>query len=96
MTSLEQTPDPGESVSRQRDEICDRFEAEWKSGAPPRIEEYAEQLPSDTDGTLLQELLKLDIRYRLQRGQSPTADEYTKRFPEHDALIREKLSQCVS
>jgi len=91
MTSPEQTPDPDESLSRQVDEICGRFEAAWKSGSVPRIEDYLEQLPGDTDGNLLLALVKLDVDYRAQNGESPTADEYAERFPKHATVIRDKL-----
>ena len=95
MTSPEQTPGSDDSLNRQVDEICDRFEAAWKSGSAPRIEDYLEQLPGETDGSMLLALVKLDVEYRAQNGESPTADEYAERFPEHAALIRDKLNHLL-
>ena len=36
---------------------------------------------------LLQGLLALDVHYRRRRGESPTADEYRRRFPGHGEQI---------
>ncbi len=40
---------------------------------------------------LLRELLGLEIYHRTQRGDRPTPDEYVRRFPGHEALIRSLL-----
>jgi hypothetical protein len=91
MTSSE----PGDSLKREMDEICARFEAEWKSGSAPRIEQYLERLPGDTNSTLLIELLKLDVHYRSENGEPPTADEYTERLPKHATLLQIELNKLL-
>ena len=55
------------------DQVCDRFEAAWKSDQAPAIQESLEvQLPdgagSEARRALLVELVKLDIRYRWQHA----------------------------
>lgn len=71
----------------RNDEICDRFEAAWQAGSPPRIEDYRDAVPDDARGTLLCELLHLDLEYRVRRGDAPRREEYEARFPDDTPLI---------
>jgi hypothetical protein len=60
---------------RQVDQICTCFERDWKSGAAPSIEGYLGQLESSEPahgGTLLRELLLVELEYRRHRGESPS------------------------
>ena len=95
MSSPDTTRDPDDSLSRQVDEICARFKAALISGSSPRIEDYLAQPPGDADCTLFLELVKLEVDYRVQFGESPTPDEYAERFPEHAALIQHKVNQLL-
>jgi hypothetical protein len=36
---------------------------------------------------LLQELLGLELAYRVRRGERPTLAEYRQRFPKHDTAL---------
>jgi serine/threonine-protein kinase len=69
----------------QREAVCDRFEAAWREGAPPRLEDYGD---AATDPTLFRELLILELHYRLRRGDRPHWHEYRARFPAHEGAIR--------
>lgn len=91
MTSLEQTPDPDDSLTRRMDGICDRFEAAWKSGSAPRIEDHLKQLPGDTDGSLLLELLRLDLEYRCRQSETQNPEDYHTRFGNAFAEIQASL-----
>ena len=71
------------------DTICNRFEAAWKAGQRPRIEDYLGEAEGDRRPELFRELLLLDVHYRNQRGASPSTADYLERFPEHAALIDE-------
>jgi serine/threonine protein kinase len=66
---------------------CDRFEAAWRQGRGPRIEEFLTESPTPQGGTLLRELVALEVELRKARGETPVAPEYRDRFPEHAALI---------
>ena len=77
------------SVADRIDPVCDDFEAAYKSGNNPSIEDYLLRVESDHRAALFRELLLLDIQYGDRRGQSPNADDLSKRFPEFDALVRE-------
>src|SRR5437867_13230432 len=64
---------------RRVDELCNRFEAAWKAGQRPRIEDYL----GDTRGTdrsaLLHELIALEIECRQGSGEHPQQREYLER-----------------
>jgi serine/threonine protein kinase len=67
--------------------VCDAFEAAWLAGQRPQIEPYLEDAPEPVRAALLYELLLLDLTYRRQGGETPTAGEYLPRFPERADLI---------
>jgi WD40 repeat protein len=66
---------------------CDRFEAAWRGGLRPAIEDYwgDSQAPGRT--AWLRELLMLELAYRLRAGERPTPEEYRRRFPAYAATI---------
>jgi len=69
------------STLRRLDQICDQFEAAWRSGARPLIEDYLKDGPPQDVAELLLELLVLEIMYRRRRGEEPREEEYRARFP---------------
>ncbi len=71
--------DPQETL-RNIDRLCDLFEAAWKAGQVPRIEDYLALAGTDSP-LLLQELVVLDIAYRVAAGKAPRPPEYLARFP---------------
>jgi serine/threonine protein kinase len=70
-------------LSQQRaiEAICSRFEAAWKAGQRPRIEEYLPEAPEPSRSALLRELLSLEIDYRRLAGEVPKEEDYRDRFP---------------
>jgi serine/threonine-protein kinase len=74
---------PGDWV-RRLEQVCDRFEAAWKAGARPRLEDHLADVPEPERLGLLPELLLLEIDYRRQTGEQPGADEFLARFPNLD------------
>jgi WD40 repeat protein/serine/threonine protein kinase len=71
---------------------CERFEAEWQSAGEPKIEHFVAQVPEAARTELTRELLKLEIYYRRNRGDTIGQGDYTPRFPEHAILIDTLLS----
>jgi serine/threonine protein kinase/Flp pilus assembly protein TadD len=61
--------------------ILDRFEKAWRSGAPPRIEDFLSAAVGSRL-TLLRELVQTDLELRLQKGQEVRVEQYLSRFPE--------------
>lgn len=80
--------DAGLSFSAQDriDLACDRFEAAWKAGDRPRIEDHLAGADSADRGTLLRELLVLELFWRRRAGERPEPVEYARRFPDGDDL----------
>jgi WD40 repeat protein len=67
------------------DQVCDRFEAAWRAGQQPPIEDYLAAAATDAErGLLLRELILLEAEYRHRCGQTPQPGEYQRRFPQLD------------
>ena len=75
------------SLGGQLEAMCDRFEATWKAGRRPSIEDHLDGVPEAHRAALFHELLVLELAYRRRAGERPTAEEYQRRFPEHVAVI---------
>jgi tetratricopeptide (TPR) repeat protein/tRNA A-37 threonylcarbamoyl transferase component Bud32 len=73
------------SLAQQRhvDQVCQRFEAAWKSGQRPRIEDYLGDTAEPGQSALLRELIPLDADYRRLAGETPRLEDY-QRFPNLD------------
>ena len=63
------------------DEACDRFEAEWRAGRRPRIEDVLAVTGPEAGPGLLRELLALEVELRGRAGERPARDDYVARFP---------------
>jgi tRNA A-37 threonylcarbamoyl transferase component Bud32 len=79
-------PDPfSSSLSDQVDEVCDRYEAAWQAAlrgdAPPRIDDYLQEVSEAERGRLLHELILLDLHYRRVARVPIRAEDYLDRFP---------------
>jgi serine/threonine-protein kinase len=84
----------GDSFGDEIEILCDRFEAEWKAGAEPDIKRYLAEAPEPARHEMARELLKLDIHYRRDRGDTILASDY-KSFPEHASLVDELLGPSL-
>ena len=79
--------DRSPSLGGRLEALCDRFEAAWKAGRRPRIEDDLREVPEAVRAVLFRALLELELAYRRQHGERPTPEEYQCRFPEHVAVI---------
>jgi len=69
------------------DAVCDRFQASLREGKPTEIEKLVAAAPEDARRHLILELVEMEVHFRQQRGEAPTAEEYLSRFPDYaDAL----------
>jgi serine/threonine protein kinase len=82
--ALDPEPLP-ESLARQVDQVCNRFEAAWKAGGQPRLEDFLGDVPEPGRAALLRELISLDAYYRRRGGAGCAAEDYQARFPTLDA-----------
>jgi hypothetical protein len=87
-------PEPSD-LERVIDEVCDRFEARWRAGERPVVEDYLGAVPKAARGELLRELLRLEIDYRRRRGEQPALEDYLPRWPEPDAMLLELLGEVL-
>jgi WD40 repeat protein len=68
-------------LARQVNQVCNRFEAAWKTGPAPELEDFLTEVADPGRSALLRELLVLDVHYRRQRGDAPRPEGYQIRFP---------------
>jgi len=83
-------------VSAQVDQICDRFEAAWRSGAPPRIESFLVEAEAPERPILLRELILLELVYRSRAGDEGLREEYQRRFPRYANVVRSVFAQDLA
>jgi WD40 repeat protein/serine/threonine protein kinase len=86
-TSSRDSLDRQQTLSRRADQECDHFEAAWKAGRRPRIEDHLAAVPEAERPTLLRELILLEIDYRRLAGERPAAEEFLARFPDLDRTL---------
>jgi serine/threonine-protein kinase len=85
-----------ESLTPLGDAACDRFEAAWRAGQRPRIEDHLAAVPEPERPALLRELILLEVDYRRLAGERPRAEEYLERFPVLDGIsFAVRLSAAV-
>jgi WD40 repeat protein/serine/threonine protein kinase len=81
--------------ARRVDEVCDRFEAAWKTagktGSRPRIEEALRAVLEEDRLIVLHELIHLDVFYRRGLGETPQPGDYQGRFPSLDVAALAEL-----
>jgi len=86
VSDSENPDDVSFSAHDRIDQACDRFEAAWKAGERPRIEDYLAGATLAERGTLLRELLILELFWRKRVGERPHPREYVERFPEKEDI----------
>jgi serine/threonine protein kinase len=86
---------PSQSPAERLDRVCDRFEDAWLAGQRPRIEDYLQDVAVSERSALLDELLRLELDYRVRLGECPTAEEYRLCFPGHAEGIDAVLAALV-
>jgi serine/threonine-protein kinase len=58
------------------DEVCTRFEAAWKAGNRPRIEDYLAGVDGAVRLEAWRELIELDVHYRIRLGETCVPEDY--------------------
>jgi Flp pilus assembly protein TadD/serine/threonine protein kinase len=71
-------------LGRRIDAVCSRFEAAWRSGAPPHIHDFLDGWSGAEQSALLRELILLDLDYRRATGLPCRVEDYLTPFPEID------------
>ena len=52
------------TLAARVDEVCDRFEADWKAGRQPRLDDYLAGASGAERTALARELLRVEAHYR--------------------------------
>ena len=81
------------TLAERVDAACDRFEAAWKAGERPRIEEHLEGAAESERPALLGELLALELAYRRRGGEAPSPEQYRARFADQAGLVDAAFAQ---
>ena len=68
---------------------CEEFESQWVHGQSPRLEEWLAQFSPSAQETAFVRLLKIDLQYRAQQGETVSERDYHQRFPQYSALLSE-------
>jgi hypothetical protein len=64
------------------DAVVDEYENACRSGPPPCVSTYLDQVPEIDRPALLRELVKLELEYHYQAGESNSVEECLRRHPE--------------
>jgi tRNA A-37 threonylcarbamoyl transferase component Bud32 len=72
---------------RRLEMICSRFEEAWAAGRRPVLEEYLQQVPVAARQVLLADLLRIELEYRRQAGETLPVVDYQRRFAEDITLV---------
>ena len=83
-TNEDRRPD---SPVQRIDAACDQFEAAWRAGEEPRIEDVLAAAAESERPALLRELIALEAELRRGRGERPSPAEYQGRFPGQSATV---------
>ena len=82
------------STDTALDRLADEFEAAWKAGERPIIEDYLARVDSSKCHEVFEELLRLEVELQRCAGQLPVSAEYRQRFPEFCPTIERLLNDA--
>jgi eukaryotic-like serine/threonine-protein kinase len=75
---------------------CDRFEADWRGGGSPRIEDHVIAATGSERPVLLRELLAIEVELRIARGEHPDPSEYRGRFPDLATVVDATFAELAA
>ncbi|HUG69923.1 MAG TPA: SUMF1/EgtB/PvdO family nonheme iron enzyme [Pirellulaceae bacterium] len=73
------------------DQVCDRFEQQWRAGQNPRIEDFLDQTENNDRQHLLRELIALEMSLSRDAGQDGDPQQYRQRFPGDATVVESAL-----
>ena len=89
MSSQSRHPGAGARLSSEAwqrlEEILERFEAAWRRGEHPLLDDYLAGVEAER-GALLVELVHEELELRLKAGEPARVEEYLERYPELRAV----------
>ncbi|WP_372894425.1 protein kinase [Stieleria sp.] len=73
--------------------VCVDFRRRWKSGDRPPIDPFLQRVSDEARPTLFRSLLQIDIGYRRRSGETPTSNDYLKKFAEFRYVVRQAFDE---
>jgi serine/threonine protein kinase len=92
--------EPGTVPSRSAvlldmERLCDEFEAAWRAGQHPQIEDVLAREPPARRGELLEKLLEIELEMQSLTGETLSLGGYRRRFPEDAARLESVYRRVV-
>jgi eukaryotic-like serine/threonine-protein kinase len=84
------------SLPSHIDEVCRQFEAAWRAGQRPRIEDALRDAPESARSALCAELVGIELAYRVLAGERPERGEYHSRLSHYGNLIDRVFDEGTS
>jgi eukaryotic-like serine/threonine-protein kinase len=81
MSPDENFSDMGATRMQRVNQVCNRFEAAWRSGERPNLAEHLASAPAQEQPVLARMLIELDVDYRRMHGETPQAGDYRSILP---------------
>jgi hypothetical protein len=81
------------NIFDQIDSICREFRAELKKGKRPKLEQWFDQVPGDAQAQLFLNLLQTEIAFRNKSNETPSSDDYLRRFPQFARQVRQVFQE---
>ncbi len=78
------------------DQICGEFDRTWKAAAPRDLAMLMNGVAQELQPALLEELLKIEVEYRLAAGQKVSGDAYLPLFPQFQQVIERQFAPAKS
>jgi WD40 repeat protein/tRNA A-37 threonylcarbamoyl transferase component Bud32 len=76
--------------------LCKRFAQSLNSRQPARIESFLADATKAERSALLEELLALELEFRLQNGEALNSFEYSQRFPDDTEVLSEVFARLAT
>lgn len=81
-------PDNAANILEQIRKLSREFGKQISQGKSPRIQEFLSQISTEGRADLFANLIAAETNFRRSQGESPTSDEYLKRFPQYKKQVR--------
>ncbi len=75
------------------EDLCDGFEASWRRGERPRIEDLLGHVSEEHRRNLLAHLLGVELHWRRRKSETPAVEEYAQRFPLDREIVDDLFSE---
>lgn len=77
------------------DSVCDDFRIELSKPSHESIESLLASVPNSAQPVLLRELIRIEIQYRREHGETPRLQEYLERFPDQADWVRRQFQSLA-